>query len=95
MRADIYEYTKDKPPHYGLHPPYAAVCFFPRQAGRPDNGNCLDGGEVRGNMRVGISDERRKTLEQFLHFLEKKKDFVPFQIGFRSLAAKYEKYLPI
>lgn len=24
--------TKDKPPHYELHPPYAAVCFFP---GRP------------------------------------------------------------
>ena len=36
------KYTKDKPPHYGLHPPYAAVCFFPRQAGRPDNGNYLE-----------------------------------------------------
>ena len=36
------KYTKDKPPHYGLHPPYAAVCFFPRQAGRPDKGNCLE-----------------------------------------------------
>ena len=34
--------TKDKPPHYGHHPPYAAVCFFPRQAGRPDKGNCLE-----------------------------------------------------
>ncbi|WP_277935066.1 hypothetical protein, partial [Parablautia intestinalis] len=33
--------TKDKPPHYGLHPPYAAVCLFRRQAGRPDNGNHL------------------------------------------------------
>ena len=38
-------------------PPYAAVCFFPRQAGRLDNGNYLDGGEVRGNMRVVLSDE--------------------------------------
>ncbi len=55
--------TKDKPPYYGLHPPYAAVCFFPRQAGRPDNGNHLESGELRGNMRVGLSDERRKTLE--------------------------------
>ena len=34
--------TKDNPPHYGHHPPYAAVCFFPRQAGRPDKGNCLE-----------------------------------------------------
>ena len=24
--------------------------FFPRQAGRPDNGNYLESGEVRGNM---------------------------------------------
>ena len=28
----------------------AAVCFFPRQAGRPDKGNCLESGEIRGNM---------------------------------------------
>ena len=42
--------TKDKPPHYGLHPPYVAVCFFPRQAERPDKGNCLESGEMRGNM---------------------------------------------
>ena len=34
--------TKDKPPHYGHHPPYAAVCLFRRQAGRPDKGNCLE-----------------------------------------------------
>ena len=34
--------TKDKPPHYGHHPPYAAVCLFRRQAGRPDNGNYLE-----------------------------------------------------
>ncbi len=38
--------TKDKPPHYGHHPPYAAVCLFRRQAGRPD----LESGEIRGNM---------------------------------------------
>ena len=46
-------------------------------------------------MQVALSDERRKTLELFLHFGEKKKDFVPFQIGFRSLPAKNENYLPI
>ena len=34
--------TNDKPPYYGLHPPYAAVCHFRRQAGRPDNGNYLE-----------------------------------------------------
>ena len=39
-----------RPPHYGLHPPYAAVCYFRRQAGRPDKGNCLESGEIRGNM---------------------------------------------
>ena len=35
--------TKDKPPHYGHHPPYAAVCYFGRLAGRPDKGNYLEG----------------------------------------------------
>ena len=44
--------TKDKPPHYGYHPPYAAVCLFRRQAGRTDKGNCLESGEVRGNMLI-------------------------------------------
>ena len=34
--------TKDKPPYYGHHPPYAAVCYFRRQAGRPDKGNYLE-----------------------------------------------------
>ena len=38
--------TKDKPPHYGHYPPYAAVCRFRRQAGRPD----LESGGIRGNM---------------------------------------------
>ncbi len=42
--------TKDKPPHYGHHPPYAAVCLFRRQAGRPDKGNHLESGGIRGNM---------------------------------------------
>lgn len=37
--------------HYGS-PPYAMVCYFHRQAGWPDNGNYLESGEVRGNMRV-------------------------------------------
>ena len=42
-----------KPPHYGLHPPYAAVCFFPRQAGRLDNENYLEreyAGRLIGRM---------------------------------------------
>ena len=43
-------YTKDKQPHYGLHPPYVAVCFFRRPAGRTDNGNHLESGGIRGNM---------------------------------------------
>ncbi len=44
-----------KPPHYGHHPPYAAVCFFRRPAGRPDNGNCLESGDA-------MSDKKQKTL---------------------------------
>ncbi len=71
------KYTKDKPPHYGLYPPYAAVCFFPRQAGRPDNGNYLESREVRSNIQVVLSDERRKTLELFLHFCTAFLPFVP------------------
>lgn len=54
--------TKDKPPRYGLYPPYAVVCFFPRQTGRPDNGNHLESGEVRGNMRVVLSDKKAKNF---------------------------------
>ena len=37
------------------HSPYASVCFFPRQAGWPDKGNCLEGRDV-------ISDKEQKTL---------------------------------
>ena len=37
---------KSQPPYYGLHPPYAAVCYFGRLAGRPDKGNCLESGDV-------------------------------------------------
>ena len=89
--------TKDKPPHYGHHPPYAAVCFFRRQAGRPD----LESGGIRGNMltrRGGfppISDEWRKTLGLILKFYGKEKDFVPFQMGFvpsRLTAPKFCRY---
>ncbi len=32
--------------------PYAAVCYFHRQAGRPDNGNYLDSGEVSAMKAV-------------------------------------------
>ena len=42
-----------------------------------------------------ISDERRKALDLFLDFYRKEKDFVPFQIGFRSLASDCVKILPI
>jgi len=60
--------TKDKPPHYGLHPPYAAVCLFRRQAGRPDNGNHLESWELRGNILHGglrfpyIMQKRQRLL---------------------------------
>ena len=43
--------------------PYAAVCYFRRQVG-----NYLDYGELRGNMRVVLSDERRKTLDLIFTF---------------------------
>ena len=33
---------------------YAAVCLFRRLAGRPDKGNCLDCGELRGNMQTEL-----------------------------------------
>ena len=49
-------------------------------------------------MRVeqaALSDERRKTLDQISDFNEKEKDFVPVQIGFRSIPARYINYLPI
>lgn len=69
------KYTKDKPPHYGLHPPYAAVCFFPRQAGRPDNGNYLEGeyagrfiGQKAKNFR-GVFDIFALHLCLSFHFV--------------------------
>ncbi len=40
---------------------------------------------------TSIPDERRKTLDLFWNFCRKEKDFVPFQIGFRSLAADCAK----
>ncbi len=39
-------------------PPYAAVFHFYRKFGRLDNGNHLDSWELRGNMRVTLSDGR-------------------------------------
>ena len=51
--------TKDKPPHYGLYPPYAAVCFF---QGRPGGliREITWSGEIRGNMlTLQVSAMRR------------------------------------
>ncbi len=45
---------------------------------------CLHGGLRLCRL---ISDEWRKTLDLFWDFFRREKDFVPFQIGFRSLAA--------
>ena len=83
--------TKDKPPHYGHHPPYAAVCLFRRQAGRSD----LESGGIRGNMRVGLSDEKRKTLGVILIFLYFIYAFRSISYAFRSLHPKITKNLPI
>ena len=35
---------------------------FIRHMRRSDKGNYLESGEVRGNMQMALSDERRKTL---------------------------------
>lgn len=64
-------------------PPYAAVRYFRSQAGRHDNRNYLESWEVRGNMLAQLIS----VMCRFIYFGEKKKDFVPFQIGFRSLRA--------
>ena len=53
---------------------------------------CLHGGLRLCRL---ISDEWRKTLDLFWDFFRREKDFVPFQIGFRSLAADCAKILPI
>ena len=45
--------------------PYVAVCHFHRQAG-----NNLESGELRGNMRVALLDERRKTLDLIFTFFQ-------------------------
>ena len=42
-----------------------------------------------------VSDEWRKTLDLLWDYFRREKDFVPFQIGFRSLAADCAKILPI
>ena len=59
-----------KPPHYGLHPPYAAVCLFRRQAGRPDNGNCLESciGQKAKNFSPS-SDILRLVYSRFVQFM--------------------------
>ena len=58
--------TKDKTPHYGLHSPYVAVCFFPRQAGRHDNGNYLESWEVISHdlpsVHTHIMQKRQRLL---------------------------------
>ena len=82
--------TKDKPPHYGHHPPYAAVCFFP---GRP--GGLIMEITWKGNMRVGLSDEKRKTLGVILIFLYFIYAFRSISYAFRSLHPKITKNLPI
>ena len=61
-------------------------------------GICLHGG-LRLCRLAGaaahVSDERGKTLDLFGEFYRREKHFVPFQIGFRSLAANCAKILPI
>ena len=59
--------------------PYAAVCHSRRQALFP----------------IQKTDEWRKTLDLFWDFFRREKDFLLFQIGFRSLAADCAKILPI
>jgi hypothetical protein len=78
--------------------PYAAICHLHRQVERSDSGNHLEGGEVRGNMRVEQNSafgRKAKNFRPDCDFCEKRKDFVPFQIGFHSRSKKNENYLPI
>ena len=66
--------TKDKPPHYGHHPPYAAVCLFRRQAGRPDKGNCLESGEQQmmqyGDVKPATEADVSGKLENLRRLME-------------------------
>ena len=51
---------------YGFTP-YAAVCYFHRQAGRPNSRNYLEIGGIKGNMRVKKNDaigQKEKNFEQ-------------------------------
>ena len=56
-----------KPSHYGIHPPYAAVCFFPRPAGRPDNGNYL----VLREHYSKANEENKKFASPEQHITDK------------------------
>ncbi len=95
--------TKDKLPHNGLHPPYAAVCFFPRPDGRPDNRNCLESGEIRGNMLtrqtlwsirpyIGRMAKNFRLILEFLHCIYA---FRSILYAFRSPHPKITENLPI
>ena len=64
--------------------------FFP---GRP--GGLITEITWKGNMRVGLSDKKRKTLEVFLIFLHFIYAFRSISYAFRSLHPKITKNLPI
>ena len=52
--------------------PYAAVCHFRRQAGRPDNRNYLESGGIRGNMltrSVSYGQYRLCAYSRFVQFM--------------------------
>ena len=50
---------------YGVRP-YAAVCYFGRQAGRPDKGNHLESGDVishdQPSVHTHIMQKRQRLL---------------------------------
>ena len=64
--------------------------FFP---GRP--GGLIREITWKGNMRVGLSDEKRKTLGVILIFLRFIYAFRSISYAFRSLHPKITKNLPI
>ena len=90
MRTDIYKRIIQKTTAADGSLPYAAVCYFHRQAG-----NHLESGEVRGNMRVVLSDERRKILDLIVDFFHLTDAFRSISYAFRSLHPKITNNLPI
>ena len=71
--------------------------FLQRKAGETEV-ICLHGDSRLcrfAEVSAPIPDEWRKTLDLFWNLYRREKDFVPFQIGFRSLAADCAKILPI